>query len=143
MENLEELSFNELKAVAKKANVAMDKTDTMEILKAKIKDNRSAKETFSDNKKKVVTSSRNIRKVIITKLNPEDTASKDLNLSITNMYGSKDYFIKFNTPMMLPVSVINNLKSDTFQGWETSSHPTLGTMDTPSMRPKYNVQYLD
>ena len=138
--NYEELTIQELRTLAKKKSIDVDKKDTKLILIEKIKD-RATKEVKREAKLiNVRTKMAETRKVIVTKLNPEDTVRDSILVPITNATGSFTTAVPFNLEVNLPLPIIDYLKKKKYQGFRKVSVPRLGTIDQPIILPEFNVQ---
>ena len=140
MINYEELTLPELKKLAKDRGIEVDRKDTKAILIERLKE-------LNTKDVKRVTKLENVRhkmsrtkKVIVTKLNPEDTVRDSVVISITNATGSYQCAVPFNVEVTIPEPIIKQLKQATYQGWTPKRVANLGTIDTPIMKPAYNVQ---
>jgi len=142
VEELKELTFNELKKEAKRLNVEINKYDNKEVLLDKLSARLKRENKTRGNLKSVRDKFKETKKVVVSKANPNDTRDSII-VQITNATGSYHFPVKFNVAMHLPIPVIKNLKAREFQSWKTVNKGILGNVDVPEMLPAFIVQEVN
>jgi len=140
--DLNKLSFQELKAMAKEKGISLDKTDNKVIIAEKLKNATTTNKGRVSNLTNVRNQMKETKKVIVTKLNPDDTIRNEVLITIMNATGSYEHPVMFGKEIVLPVPIIRNLEGLEYQAWRKVSTEKLGMQDVPYMTKAYSIQTI-